>query len=96
MELRFIKYSALIIVAAVIGLAGIVASSSTSIVAYDKTFGLISSLPTTHMISVSSKLESPATLASTRSSNSSSQSGAANKVAMINFDDGYKSQLLYA
>src|SRR5215471_18566561 len=91
MDFLFIKYSALVLIAAVIGLAGIIASSSPPIVTYDKAFGLISSPPAGHMISVSSKVKTsgPAT-------SGGSQSGASKKVVMINFDDGYKSQLLYA
>jgi peptidoglycan/xylan/chitin deacetylase (PgdA/CDA1 family) len=106
MEFHFINYSALVIVAVVIGVAGLLASSSAPSVAYNKLFGPVSSSrpsssPASHMIFVSGKVKAsdPPTFVSIRSS-SSIQSGpprsAGNKVVMINFDDGYKSQFLYA
>jgi len=88
--------------AAIIGLAGILGSTSASIMAY-KLFGLAqpSSSPSSHVILLGSKIKTsgPTTFAST-SSSSNSQSGApnmaSNKVVMINFDDSYKTQMLYA
>jgi hypothetical protein len=81
MEFHFINYSALVIVAVVIGVAGLLASSSAPIVAYNELFGPVSSSqpsssPTSHMIFVSSKVKAsdPPTFAPTRSS-SSTQSG---------------------
>jgi hypothetical protein len=101
MELPFIKYSALVIIAAVIGVAGTLASSSRPIHAYNELFGLVSSdqspsSPTSHTIFVShkSKTSGETTFASTRSSNTSSQLGTTNKVVMMNFDDGYNSLFL--
>jgi biotin operon repressor len=88
--------------AAIIGLAGILASTSAPIVAY-KLSALAQPLssPSSHVILLSSKAKTsgPTTFAST-SSSSSTQSGApstaSNKVVMIGFDDSYKSQFLYA
>ena len=99
MEFHFIKYSALVIIVLIIVVAGMLASSSVPIHAYNKLFGLVSngqpsSSVTSHIIFVTSKVKTSGetTLASTRSSSDSTS----DKVVMINFDDSYKTQVLYA
>jgi len=96
MELHFIKYCALVII---ILITVVLASSSVLSTNNNKLFGLVSnsqpsSSAISHMIFVSSKTKTSGktTLASTRSSSNST----GDKVVMINFDDGYKSQFLYA
>jgi len=101
LEVHLNKYSTIVIISAIFGVAGILASSSGSIVAYNMIFGVVSSdqsssSPAGHMIFVSSKAKTSGETAFASTRSSSSHSGAINKVVMINFDDGYKSQYLYA
>jgi len=99
MEFHFIKYSALIIIVLIIVVAGMLASSSVPIHAYNKLLGLVSngqqsSSPTSHMVFVSSKVKTSVetTLVSTKSSSNSTS----NKVVILTFGDTRKSQFTNA